>query len=392
MQNNDADKNASASSTELLKNNYYKVSIYPLLANILFAFLTFLAPRLTIFSLVCQFIIIIIVFLINLPKYPINYLFYIAAMAYSALAVMLNGSSLSVLGSFGILMLTIICVKNVTFTKKEHNMLNICFAAVLAISLILYAKKDGVYYVNIFDSSRQLNPNGVAILIYAFGGILISIICDNVNKKKLRWAISIVTFICIGLLIYNTEARTSLGAWVIFAVLNLCGTKYINIKKKKNQPYDNAFTVGMILAITVSILLVVGYVYLSTVLPHDIKILGKSLFTGRQRIWLEAFSNYAHNFFFGMGDDFVYCNVYVTPHNGFLALMCYYSIIALIAFIVLMVSSFKKGRGIIDKNKYFVLIGFIFLMTFEYIVVDITYFFLILPFFINRKEAVANDT
>lgn len=391
MQNNNADKYAMTCSNKLINQPPYKVSIYPLIANIFFAFLAFIAPFSSFFFL-CQIITIIIVFLINITKYPISYLFYIGAIAYAALAVIVNGSNFSFLASFGIVMLTLICVKNMTFSKKELNMLNISFALVLALSLIFYSKKNGLYYENIFDSSKLMNPNFTGMIIYALGGILISIICDNIKKKSMRWIILTITFVSIGLLIYDTAARTSLGAWALFAFLNLCGSKYINIKKKKNQPYENAFKFGLILAISISIMLVIGYVYLSTVLPHDIIILGKPLFTGRQRIWKEALEVYPKNFLFGMGSDYIYCNKYVTPHNGFLALMCYYSIIALIAFIVLTVTSFNKGRGVIDKNKYFVLIGFIFLMTFDYIPVDVTYFYLILPFYINRKERFADDT
>lgn len=400
MQNNQAifDKNYTAISAST-KNNF---SFYFIIAAFMLAIMKLFLLNSPI-NMVLTMLSIGLIFLAFVVKVnSIDYLtlFSLMSICIGFINTMLNGSGLGSILVFVALILLFELGRYTVFTRRQSMSINLwCFIA-LAAFLIMYSKKVNGMFNNILFSSVY-NPNGYAIVVITAGMLSYGVIDQyRVNKviKKLLYCISCI--LVFALIIY-TSARTSMLAWAAFnffivvdILIEKHNNKNNNNKKNvvKNKYLQNNF---LFLIIFLSILGIGVYLLIYEIFGDQFKILGKSLFTGRELIWKEALVLIMQNPILGNSNDYMFMGNFLNTHNGFIALQFYLGIIPFIAFVLSYGNSFRTAKSTnscaVDKYKIFALGTFIIMGAFEAMFMDLTYFIMMLPFCFNKGRIESND-
>ena len=337
--------------------------------------------------LIIQFLLIAGVFFAIVPQLSIKYVSYMLVILYCGIATILNNSGLGVIITFVTLIMILILGKETFLTRKEEHYLDISFLVFIFLIIVIYYKKDGMYYISRLNQEK-MNPNSMATLILSFGFMLHNAV-RNFYKEK-RYILNAAVFVCILYLLKETGARTAMLSYVVFIALILVFPK---LKMNNKAEENRRLTRMVLLACITNIVVVFVYIQLYYYIDGDeLIVFGKNLFTGREAIWKEAIELYSNNFWWGISSKHIFCGQWENTHNGMLSILCHLTIFGLIAFCILYSSSVKcKSGEIINKYKAAAMIAFLIEATFENLIVDSTFFFVLIPFILNKRRIEVDE-
>jgi len=211
-------------------------------------------------------------------------------------------------------------IKDFNINTNKEKLIKVLSIFSLIICLIYsfpYGKNYGWYLNN------KINPNTWGVLT-AFSFIIWSILVDfKLFKNKFLFILLlIITLITI----YNFKARGSLIAVLVYFCLIILPKKIFKTK--------------MIYALLILIIILGTFfpiIYLKLYESGvNLEIFGKSLYTGRETIWLEMFLKFKEDPFsviFGLGSKTSLSSEYfISTHNSYFQLILNFGIIGYVIF------------------------------------------------------------
>ena len=195
------------------------------------------------------------------------------------------------------------------------------------------------------------NSNQTAIMLWAnFAFIFLYWIKNKYNKKQSF--ILLCTMVGLIFLICLTKSRTGLLS------LAVCGFGYLFVKLPKGKKAFPRMVQVILLCAPVWIPIFV--MLLMTVLPVDIVVWNKPLFSGREHIWKNIFEEMIKNpFICHLDSSPYYSKISVNNvetwkawgcHNGFLSVLWNYGFCVSILVIVVLSNCIKTIKGKINNN------------------------------------------
>lgn len=195
--------------------------------------------------------------------------------------------------------------------------------------LFLYSAIHHYEYIEIIngiDSHIDLtNPNVAAVgLLETLWLTVYSL--SSLGDKTQRIGITLLFIITlIGIILCG--ARTVLFSYIISVFLFLIVSLWPNHSKRITALVFAMLMVGSIVIIPV-------VANLPSLIGNDAAFLGKSVFTGRERIWMNYLNHYANDpmsIFTGVGKpQDLFWHQHINQHNSFLGVLSQYGIIALV--------------------------------------------------------------
>lgn len=310
-----------------------------------------------------------------------------------AINSIVNGSGFGSVVNFINLILLFAILGCTYLNPKSLKRFDLLSFILLIIILVIYSKKQGIEYISRLNSASIMNPNGYATIVLSCG-MLANIIISRFKIKTnfMRLVLAFASFAVFAIILYKTGARTSLGCYLIYEVL--CLFYFVFYKRHNRRFKDKTVLKGIVFSLFISFAVVGIYLLLYKVLDADFMILGKKLFSGRQNVWNDAFEQIKNNLIFGISNHYKFVGIYLNAHNGFIAVLAYFGIIPFLLFIYIICKSFsaKPSENGFNYNVYkcFAIAIFFFVSTFESFILDGTFYFLMLPFLLNKEKD--NDT
>lgn len=213
------------------------------------------------------------------------------------------GSVITILEPVVLLLL----IDNISLSEKHVKLIN----KVLIIVLFYLMYKSFFYSEDwLYFQDNDINPNTIGMLV-----ILIYMICAA-NEEKVIY--KILFLLVTSVVLINVRCR---GASVALISFLLCSAFIRNVKQHIK-------------------LLIILLTFIGTVFPVvyyelysndiDLNFMGKSLFTGREMIWVNAFNEMSINnlkFIFGLGSKAdLWAGHDLNVHNNFLGVIVNYGI------------------------------------------------------------------
>lgn len=233
--------------------------------------------------------------------------------------------------------------ESASVVKPQEKMFNMLFFFYMAQGILLIITSFSKYaYMSIAKEvliSRDLllglpNPNETGmVLAYTIIGLIICL------KKRKPFYVRILTIAVLGFLFYLlilTRARTSFIGVVIFIVLSFL------YREKRGKLFTNKAL--FLVFIIYPIVFVPLYIFYSQNIANRAALFGKTLFSGRQDIYIEHLLMWT-NRLFGNVSYFHLDNA----HNGFLTILLNYGIVGFTMYLIHLIRSLVE----IKNNKCF---------------------------------------
>ena len=255
------------------------------------------------------------------------------------------------------LILMQIVFREISINIRAYKLLHILVFSGLAFYLAQIDFDSFSYRLITIDSfGNETNGNNIGFLI-AFSFFHFRLCLYNLVKKKVCMAFSFLCFLIAEYYILLTGCRT--------AALML-GVYYLLLCLKKTSFNNEKFIKIIMLEIIVS--MIFPLVYIGAYYFFDnIEVMGKTIFSGREYVWLKAYELIMEFPMFGSGNDYTYGDLFLgggySSHNFLLGVMKMFGIIPTISIIIL----FKKylDKGISDRNMQFVILSMLIATFFE---------------------------
>lgn len=297
------------------------------------------------------------------------------------LSIKANHSGYGSLIIYANIVLYLSAFANIRITEaQKRTVLRIAMVALVVVMMVFFKQdKMNTYYYSIMPgiTAEKINPNTMAMM-YLFFYFFACMELRGLPYKKTCYIISFALFAVFFYLIYLTHARTSLLALVVAFILNTVLWGRHAVPKLK----------FVFLALFLCTLLCVfAYLLFYKIVGEGFKILGKSLFSGREIVWTEALSIIKNHLFFGYDSSFAFSEGrYLSAHNSLLGVLFVFGIIPTAILIAVFYRSFAvtatKKTSMVAINAIF---STMILMCFETVLTDVNfYFFFALLFLAGR--------
>lgn len=232
--------------------------------------------------------------------------YFAVTAAYLVFSVTFSGGGLGSVATFLTTILLFFAFSGTTLTQKSKLFLIsllVCNITLLFIYSFPYNDNWNSWQQN---SSAAINPNTLGIfLMFAF--MIVAVFCD-LNNKTVALLISVLFFIT-AFAIYNYRARGTLLTLICFGITLLLPKKLFSRK---------TFFFGSFALIVAGTLVPFFYLFAYN---HgiDLRFLGKSLYTGRERLWSEMLSLFDDlgKVLFGLGSKINLGGDTLNTHNNF---------------------------------------------------------------------------
>ncbi len=280
-------------------------------------------------------------------------------------ALLMNGSSFAFIIHPIFIMFVVSFLIKVRLSKRFYNYLGTVAVGAWILSIITSLRFTGAYIDLLMSRTivGKMNPNLVSFTLGATYWIVKEWIQrKDIGKQRklfLIWGLSISTLVFM----VRCRSRASLAAFVIaFAIDKILGKKLGSSKKLAYSMYWGSVLLGTLLPAV--------YVFIwKNTFFHNINVLGKNIFTGRQTIWYNFFEyleQIPRSFFVGTGynTDF-YIGGTFDLHNSYMQILAEFGILVfLIYFLFLFITltkAYKFGR-ISENKRNFLMMGVFLLM------------------------------
>lgn len=217
------------------------------------------------------------------------------------------------------------CVCTEKIKKSIENFYLLQGFILIGISFSSVAYKSYQEYVTV---SNELtlgfsNPNQTGIILFSTIAILTIVLMYE--KKQIKRVITIIVIAALVYLLFLTKARTS--------ILMLAVLAYALLSKKVAKKH----IVLSDFVIISPIIFVYVYMGLADTQLSNLEILGKKLFSGRQRVFREALDSFTDKFF----GNLTYFN-FQNSHNALLTILVNIGVIGLVLYLVFTIFSFNR--------------------------------------------------
>ena len=226
----------------------------------------------------------------------------------------------------------------------------ICFCIWLYLVLFSFAHYR-VFKEYISSSESHLpivNPNAIGIGIAEMCLLIFAFFKDWKDKKKISAGLILITLFAI----YLTFSRTAL----LFFVVVMLGYLFLGNLISKNRK---------IAVILLTVIIVFGFVFPLIYIQlwkhygYDLKLLGKSFFTGREWIWsnlLDYMKEHPNTYWYGAGKiERLFWFESYNLHNTYFAYWTQYGLIASLLFWIWLISvvrgAYSKDKGILSNRQ-----------------------------------------
>ena len=247
-------------------------------------------------------------------------LFLLTFTFYMFISVYYNSGGIGSVLTFAMSVLSLELLSEIDFDDKDNSYL-ICLSGIMVILLFLASFQYG--NGGSFDYEGLINPNSLAVVInYSFSIFL----CTNNKKNVFNKSLNLILFIIAFLALINCEARGAFVSLFCFFILLVIPRKLINGK-------TIFFLTLAIIIIGTMIPLIYLYLYSQNVQIGY--VLNKSLFTGRQAIWIEAFAIFGDNIWnwlLGIGSKVKLWEYATNLHNAYLTAIVDFGIVGYILY------------------------------------------------------------
>lgn len=361
------------------------------ISTVLLIFYTFIEIlsffNFNIFSFLNKFNVffsLIIFMLVSICNFNIlskkNILFLIFLTVLLVFSIFLNNGSIGSVLNIICLIIGFIVFSKINIPKMYYK----CFLFMLIILLLFYVYKSrNILYTTLYFKNTDFNSNTIAqVILYI--NIFIFLLFSKYKWNANILYILIVPISFLGII--NTQSRGAALGYVTFLILFLF-RNFVFFKKKS----------GLI----ITLLSIVGTFFpifylnlyknnVNFIIPY----MNKSLYTGREVLWLYAYENMILsplNIFIGLGANFsIVGQEVLNLHNMFFALIVNFGIIVF-AIIMIWLYIFIKNN-INEKYKYCI-IPIVLLSFFETTILwnAILIFILLTESLIVKKNDISNE-
>ena len=281
--------------------------------------------------------------------FGIKIVFIISYITYGILLLIFNNSGIGSVYTVLTGIVVAFAFQEVVFTKSQKNVLIL----ILLIGNVYWGvMSNGWYekYMNALKLSQSIvNPNGVGYFI-CFSYIYIFILLYH--KKN----IFVQIFKAFGFIwsiagILNVHARMALVMFLVFFIMAFLMTKI-----KKKTIVKRLIKISLIVSIITEIVFPVIYImlYIAGFAKQYLYmgIAEKGLYSGRERIWINAFMGMTNikDWLFGVGSKMDYWEGHsLNMHNNAMHLLVVFGILGLIAYFGFLIYLIYKE---FDFNNY----------------------------------------
>lgn len=249
------------------------------------------------------------------------------------------------IGQILLLLFYFLFLTKIACYNKKNNHIYLFFNGVLAVCLIILAFFPSSYYYGALRYNYD-NPNGagLSILICSIG-FLIGI---GKSKTKLGKTASIALFLAMVALSVLSQARASILVMAIMFIVY-----FFKRKSYKKRINNLGFSVIYILLMMVPLIWVLFYKIAG---EYNIVILGKPLFTGREKVWRYIISIVFNDLFkVHLGESVVYAT---GPHNVVLSLCWDYGIFVAIVYLIVLFCIVLKLINNVNSRRDLLIVSF----------------------------------
>ncbi|MCH5155400.1 MAG: hypothetical protein J1F69_02235 [Clostridiales bacterium] len=272
--------------------------------------------------------------------------------------------------------------RNFYFSSKYAKPI-LVLSLILCAVIVLVGSFSGFYYVSEVFGDMHINSNTMSQLVLANMFIALSL-----TKKNKLTPIAVFIYIIGLLLLFYCKSRNAMLCGIVLCV----GHLFMN--KVKTSTMYKLFVFAM--AMTLVVILLYAYL-LPQLVSSDYVIFGKRLFTGRQRIYADAFEQIFSSpvtVMFGCGFISFGQNssIYLNSHNFWLQLWIQYGIFMMLLVLILFIKLVRSYRSqpSAESNLYITYcICLVLLCMFESPLTGRTMsVLLIIPLILRRKSVV----
>ncbi len=329
----------------------------------------------------------------------------VAASAGSVIAFVcsyLNGSGFGSAVTQASLLLAVCFLAESSLTRCEYRRIAMRMIIVLVLILVMFSRTDEYDYLHLpipqlsyFDPSVTVNPNTIAIMWFFL--LVFEVIFINTLPLKVLYK-NLIIFSCTVLCtaeIWHTDSRSVLIAAVLFAFLI-----FICVKPRKKWLLA-AYMTFLIISVGATFLYVGLY---ELGVGIDLTFFGKSFYSGRQKIWSEAFALLKNNIILGFSNKVTFTErEFSSLHNSLLSVLCYFGIFGLVANIAVFFAAFKRICTGYARIASLALISCTVIMAFETLTTDWSLLWPLCLIFLSangeigakpmrRREVISHDT
>ena len=310
----------------------------------------------TVLLLILVVLLLLLIFL-NLGSIRPRYFLLLIVNILSGMGTLLLHEGTGVVLIFQILFMSILSFNVISLSKKaRRNVYFICCLGLLLVVLTassIYRVYDWIFITDRYGNLINNNTLGIFSVAFCFSSLL----WNDLRVSK-RWTkfLPIVFFVVSLLFAFLTGCRSAVLVLIIYFVLH----RFIKTKLS-----DKAFGRITMFTLLLSLLFPVIYVALYIIWP-DATILGKSLFSGREDIWVEVFQQVKDYPIFGSGTSFKSAG-FESVHNMLLGI---WKNVGLIPWISLVSVYAINGRVSISRKQQMMLISILLFAFFESFMMD----------------------
>lgn len=215
------------------------------------------------------------------------------------------------------------------------------------------------------------NPNQTAIILWTSFVFCYLYWAKKLVTKKITFALTLLMISLVAMIVL-TQARSIFLAFVICLVWHLWG--------RRKSGYKNYPVIVQNFLFLAPIYIPVLILFLMNILPSEITIFGKLLFSGRERIWQNIVDAFMRNpFSHHLDISPYYSNIMMNnaetlkgwgAHNGFLSIQWNYGVLVVIPIVFILFINVKELRKYADNNinsciVYIAVLATIFSLSFE---------------------------
>lgn len=238
-------------------------------------------------ALICIFLLLCTAININIIVKRRDWIIFVITIVLLFLSLLKN-RSFGVVITYLNMCMFLILLNNVTFTLKQVQFIRILAIVLLStlISTFRFRWRYGVLWVYDGYDNINLNTYGILLLVLYFN--VVSLIGLIVKKKLVRDIAFVIATVVALYYIWQTECRSALIS--VFFLVVIIFIERVNYKK--------------ILFLLVLAGVIVPIVYISSYeILGNFQFLGKSLYTGREVVWLHTWEIIKNSPILGSGTN-----------------------------------------------------------------------------------------
>lgn len=339
-------------------------------------------------TLIQALIPIIIIIIIRMKVKPWTVIVSLAALLFSVISLFVHGTVNYRFCLLVSIFSHILLFNNLVLEERLYYRLQLFLFLLFSLLVFCYYPEsivnDVPYYRSIFQVVR-INPNiyGVYVVLAVIEGVGFFALTKKspLIKNLLSYLIIAIGF---ALILYS-RSRTCLLSIFVY-------TLFFSVKKFRFFQNRTFLLVLSKLALLCSLLITVTYILLAQILPENLIIIGKGLFSGREEIWLNAYREFKSTWLFGFAHQIEWGNNVSHMHNGMIEIWCYFGIVPMLAVLILHVHNLGDQNFNINLPVFLGVIAITINIAFENIFISSYFNMIPLLLLLFRTKKTANQS